>query len=151
MALLEEQNARAGGGGDGRAVEGFMPSATFVGMRRGHVFKRGPFGVGYYRDELAALSQPLELAPQAGVSGAANGDGEAPAGAAAAGAEARADDDGADAGGAGPGPQDGDEPAIQQRAIPDAVFGSAAGAKRNADDDDAPLGALERFKQQRRQ
>lgn len=193
MSLLEQQQAGAGG-----AAEGFLPSPTFVGVRRGHVFKRGPYGLGYYQDALAARHQPLALAAGggAGADGGAEpaddsaaADGAAADGAAAADAEgAAADDGGAHAAAAAepdgargsppsylarlgsracvgarsplrsspharlppPCTRADVEPAIQQRTIPDAVFGSAAGAKRDAEDA-APLGALERFKQQRRQ
>ena len=31
-------------------IEGFSPSATFAGARKGFVFKSGPAGIGYYPD-----------------------------------------------------------------------------------------------------
>ncbi len=33
----------------------FLPSPTFQGSRPGYVFKRGPYGVGYYLDPLQQM------------------------------------------------------------------------------------------------
>lgn len=51
----------AGGSGAavGIAAAGYIPSDAWRGIQRGHVFKKGPLGLGYYSDDLAARSQPL--------------------------------------------------------------------------------------------
>lgn len=89
-ATVTDPAARGGGAGAGTgaavgvAADGYIPSDSWRGIQRGYVFKKGPLGLGYYRDELAAHSQPLDLG---------NGDGAAapppppPAAAAAAALE----------------------------------------------------------------
>ena len=39
----------------------FLPSEEFTGARRGFVFKAGPKGLGYYRDQPGGMSMPNSL------------------------------------------------------------------------------------------
>ena len=45
--------------------DSFIPAARFAGARPGWTFKAGPQGVGYYRDESAAVPMTMRAAPTA--------------------------------------------------------------------------------------
>ncbi|KAG2495424.1 hypothetical protein HYH03_006371 [Edaphochlamys debaryana] len=108
------------GGGKGKGGEGFIPSAKFNGPRPGFVFKKGPTGLGYYRD-----AGPAAAAAAAAAAGAA-----ARSAAAAAAAAAAAGGGAPPAGGtAGPG-SDG---WVGVRTVADLRRALGVGAPRNTD------------------
>ncbi|KAJ1619392.1 hypothetical protein T492DRAFT_890394 [Pavlovales sp. CCMP2436] len=133
--------ATSGGGEVGAAVgaaqDGYIPSDAWRGIQRGSVFKKGHLGLGYYRDELAARWQPLDLAATAAPL-------EPPLDAPPArraereGEEEEEEPAGADA-----------DVSVTQRRVPDGVFGSAAGLGKKRSAEEEPIGALERFKRAR--
>jgi hypothetical protein len=144
-AIVADGHAKPAGAGRpavGEAADGYIPSASWRGVQRGHVFKTGPAGVGYYRDELAAGSQPLggtaPPPPPPPPPRADDADGGADAD------EAADDADGDQVGAA----RARGEVGIAQKQVPVAIFGSAGLAeKRSAEEE--PMGALERFKRKK--
>jgi hypothetical protein len=54
----------AGAGAHGEAD--FIPSATFTGSKHGYVFKKGPTGVGYYKDPAQAEAESASPPQTAG-------------------------------------------------------------------------------------
>lgn len=78
-----EAAAAGGGGEDGGGEDGFVPAPRFAGARPGFVFKKGPSGVGYYRDDgpfarrSAAAAAAAPAAPSTQPAAAAGGGGAA--------------------------------------------------------------------------
>lgn len=131
---------------------GFDAAGAFQGTRVGFVFKLGPRGLGYYADSLAARSQGVQ--PDEAAEGVdvdveeAERGAPLPLGVGASPGNCPRRYDRASTAEPFPASEREADP-ITQKAVPDAVFGSAAGHKRAAADDAAPVGALERFKRQK--